>query len=137
MSDFGAGLALIFAGAALGWTGFFSFVVAPMAFRDLDQGRADRFVRNAMRNGHPVLAGLAWIAAGGALIAGALAGAVVLALAGAMYLLARWTLAPREDKRPPPGGKRVLKTSRIVASGMTAFIMLLVLAGAVLAGLKI
>ena len=35
-------LAFIFAGMALGWTMLFSFVVAPVSFKDMDQGRADR-----------------------------------------------------------------------------------------------
>jgi hypothetical protein len=51
--------------------------------------------------------------------------------------LARWALAPREDDGPPPGGKRKLGTARIVASALTAMIMLVVLAGIVLIALKI
>jgi hypothetical protein len=137
MEQLGQGAALVFAGFALGWTAHFSFMVAPQAYRDLDQGRANRFVRNAMRNGHPAVSGVSVIAAVAAVIGGAVAGAAVMAIAAAMFLLARWALAPRDDDGPPPGGKRKLGTARIVASALTAMIMLVVLAGIVLIALKI
>jgi hypothetical protein len=54
-------------------------------------------------------------------MAGALAGAIVAAVAGVFAFLCKFALAPREDK--PLQGHRVLKTARIVASGLTAFIM--------------
>lgn len=137
MEQLGQGLALVFAGMSLGWTAYFSFIVAPQAFRDLDQGRANRFVRNAMKNGHPAVAGMSFIAALAGAAGGALAGGSVMALAGVLYLLARWTLAPRDDERPPPGGKRKLSTARVVAAALTAMIMIVVVAGIVLIGLKI
>jgi hypothetical protein len=49
--------------------------------------------------------------------------------------LCRFALAPREDK--PIKGKRVLKTARIVASGLTAFIMPVLIAAIVLTMLGI
>lgn len=137
MEQLGQGAALVLAGMTLGWTAYFSFIIAPQAYRDLDQGRANRFVRNAMRNGHPTVALFSFIAGGAGAVAGAFAGGSVMALAGVLYLLARWTLSPRDDERPPPGGKRKLSTARIVAAGLTAMIMLLVIAGIVLIGLKI
>lgn len=137
MTDFTLSLALILAGVTLGWTAFFSFIVSPLAFRELDHGRANRFVRNAMKTGHPALAGLAFASGLTALLGASIAGAGIMALAGAMYLLAAWTLAPRDDDRPPPGGKRKLSTARIVAAGMTAGLMALVAVGAGLIAFRV
>lgn len=137
MFDIAQTIALVLAGMTLGWTAMFSFIVAPQAFRDLDQGRASRFVRNAMRGGHPALALFCFAGAGVGVLGGAIAGAGVLSLAGVLYLLARWALAPRDDTRPPPGGKRKLQTARIVASGLTAMIMPVVIAAIVLISLGI
>jgi len=136
MDKIAQGAALVLAGMALGWTAFFSFVIAPQAYRDLDQGRAGRFVRNAMKNGHPAVAGLAFASALAGLAALSIAGASVMAVAGVLYLLARWTLAPRDDETPH-GAKRRLTTARTVAAALTAMIMLVVLAGVVLIGLKV
>lgn len=130
-------VALVLAGATLGWTAFFSFIVSPQAFRDLDAGRANRFVRNAMKNGHPTLAALAFASAVLALLGAAFAGAGVMAVAGGMYLMATWALAPRDDALPPPGGKRKLATARIVAAGLTAGIMGLVLIGIALIAVRV
>jgi hypothetical protein len=137
MSEIALALSLLFAGAALGWTANFSFLTAPQAMRDMDFGRATRFVRNSMRNGHGPLAVITWVGAFAGYLAGAIAGGTVLAIAGVLYLLARYALAPREDKLPPPGGKRNLQTARIVAAWMTAMIMILVAVGAVLVALRI
>lgn len=136
MEAFSQSLALAAAGMALGWTAYFSFQAAPQAFRDLDHGRANRYVRNAMKTGHPLVAALCWVAGGAALFGGAIAGAVTLALAGALFMLARWTLAPRDDPRPA-GARRVLSTARVVAAGLTATMMLLILGAIVLIGLKV
>jgi hypothetical protein len=127
MTDLTLALAMILAGVTLGWTAFFSFIVSPQAFRELDHGRANRFVRNAMKTGHPALAGLAFGSGALAVLSASLAGGGVMAIVGVMYLLAAWTLAPRDDDRPPPGGKRKLSTARIVAAGLTAGLMALVL----------
>jgi hypothetical protein len=137
MSSLPLTLAILLAGVTLGWTAFFSFFVAPQAFRDLDAGRANRFVRNAMKVGHPTLAGVAFAAGLSAFWGGSIAGGGVMALCGGLYLMAAWALAPRDDKLPPPGGKRKLSTARVVAAGLTAGIMALVVIGVVLIGLKV
>lgn len=129
-------LALVLAGAVLGWTGYFTFLAAPQAFRDLDNGRANRLVRNAMKSGHPAAAGLALAGAGAAALAGAVAGAAVLAMAAVLYLIARWALAPRDDERPA-GATRRLKTARIVAAALTAVILVMVAIGAGLVGVGV
>ncbi len=49
--------------------------------------------------------------------------------------MCKFALAPRDDK--PIKGHRVLKTARIVASGLTAFIAPVVIAAIVLTMLKI
>jgi hypothetical protein len=128
MTELAQGLALVLAAFAAGWTAFFSLMIAPQAFRDLDQGRADRFVRNAMKGGHPVAAGVCAASGISAFMGGAPGGGAVIGLCAVMYVMAAWTLAPRSDTRPPPGGKRVLKTARIVASMITALIILVAFA---------
>lgn len=122
--------ALVLAGTIAGWTAFFSFILAPQAFRDLDAGRAKRFIRNAMKTGHPVLALVSFGAGALALLGGGIVSGSLLVLAGAFYLMAAWALAPRDDERPPPGGKRKLDTARVVASMVTAFILVVVIAAA-------
>lgn len=112
--------ALIFAGAGLGWIALFSFVLSPAAFATLDQGRAERLVKNVMKSGHSMLAGLCVISAIASLLSGSVAGAAIAAIAAVFALCCQWALAPREDK--PIMGHRVLKTARIVASGLTACI---------------
>lgn len=113
--------AIILAGASLGWIMLFSFVLSPVAYTTFDQGRAERLVKQVMNRGHGLL-GLIAIASGlAALLAGAPGGAVVAGVAGVFAFLCKFALAPREDK--PLKGTRVLKTARIVASGLTAFIM--------------
>lgn len=122
--------AMILAGASLGWIILFSFVLSPVAFKTFDQGRAERLVKQVMNSGHGILALIAWAAALAALLAGAVGGAAVAATAGVFALLCRYALAPREDK--PIKGHRVLKTARIVASSLTAFIMPVLIAAIVL-----
>ncbi len=123
-------VAMILAGASLGWIILFSFVLSPVAFKTFDQGRAERLVKQVMNSGHGILALIAWAAALAALLAGAVGGAAVAATAGVFALLCRYALAPREDK--PIKGHRVLKTARIVASSLTAFIMPVLIAAIVL-----
>jgi hypothetical protein len=137
MAEFTIPFAILLAGVTLGWTAFFSFVVSPQAFRELDHGRANRFVREAMKTGNPAVAGFAFASALLAVLGMAIAGGGVMAIAGVLYLLAAWTLAPRDDKLPPPGGRRRLSTARIVAAGLTAAIMVLVVLGVVLIALRV
>ena len=51
-------IALVLAGMALGWTALFCFVVAPVSFKDMDYGRADRHVRRIIKAGHGALSAL-------------------------------------------------------------------------------
>lgn len=113
--------AIVLAGASLGWIALFSFVLSPVAFKTFDQGRAERLVKQVMNAGHGILALTAFASAGAAFMAGAIAGASVAAVAGMFAFMCKFALAPREDK--PIKGHRVLKTARIVASGLTAFII--------------
>mgnify|MGYP000884341293 CR=1 FL=1 len=127
--------AIILAGASLGWIMLFSFVLSPTAYATFDQGRAERLVKQVMNRGHGLLGLIAFASAIAALLAGAVAGAAVAAVAGVFAFLCKFALAPREDK--PIKGTRVLKTARIVASGLTAFIMPVLLAAIVLTMLGI
>lgn len=121
---------IVLAGASLGWIVLFSFVLSPVAFKTFDAGRAERMVKHVMNAGHGIL-GLIAIASGiAALMAGAVAGAAVAAVAGVFAFMCKFALAPREDK--PIKGHRVVKTARIIASGLTAFIMPVLFASIVL-----
>lgn len=108
----------------------FSFVLSPVAFKQFDAGRAERLVKHVMNAGHGILGLIALCSAIAALLAGAVAGAAVAATAGAFAFMCRFALAPRDDK--PIKGHRVLKTARIVASGLTAFIIPVLVAAIVL-----
>ncbi len=127
--------AITLAGASIGWIMLFSFVVSPAAYKTFDQGRAERLVKQVMNSGHGILGLIALASSVAALISGALAGAIVAAIAGVFAFLCKFALAPREDK--PIKGHRVLKTARIVASGLTAFIMPVLIAAIVLTLLEI
>lgn len=122
--------AIVLAGASLGWIMLFSFVLSPVAFKTFDGGRAERLVKHVMNAGHGIL-GLIALASGlAALLSGAVAGAAVAGVAAVFAFLCKFALAPREDK--PLQGHRVVKTARIVASGLTAFIAPIVIASIVL-----
>src|SRR5688572_22228598 len=105
-------LALTLAGATLGWITLFSFVLSPVAFKNMDAGRAERLVKHVIKSGHGFLAFIALAAGAASLMAGAIAGASVAAIAALFALMCQWALAPRDDK--PVRGHRVLKTARIV-----------------------
>jgi hypothetical protein len=122
--------ALILLGASLGYILLFSFVVSPVAFKQFDAGRAERLVRHVMDAGHGLLGVIALISALAALLSGAMAGAAVAGVAAIFAFMCKFALAPRDDK--PISGHRVLKTARVVASGLTAFIMPIVIASIVL-----
>ncbi len=123
--------ATVFAAAGLGWIALFSFVVAPVAFKSWDVGRADRLVRNVIKSGHGILAFLALLSGVAALFSGAVGGAVVAAMAAIFALCCQWALAPRTDEKPIMG-RKVMKTARVVASALTALIMPVLLASIVL-----
>jgi len=130
MQDIAQAFAIVLAGASLGWIALFSFVLAPVTYKTLDGGRAERLVKQVMNSGHGLLGLLAILSAVAALMAGAIAGASVAAVGGVFAFMCKFALAPREDK--PIKGHRVLKTARIVASGLTAFIMPVLIAAIVL-----
>ncbi len=129
-------LALVLAGMALGWTALFSFVVAPVSFKDMDYGRADRHVRRIIKAGNGALFLICLACGVFGLVSGAVAGAVVAILTGVFYLLCRWTLAPRDDPRPA-GARRQMKGQRVIASMLTAGGMPLMVIAAVLTRLGI
>jgi hypothetical protein len=123
-------LAIVLAGASIGWIALFSFVLSPVAYNTFDPGRAERIVKQVMNQGHGLLGLIAFASGLAALMAGATGAAIVAAVAGVFAFLCKFALAPREDK--PIKGTRVLKTARVVASGLTAFIMPVLAAAIVL-----
>ena len=125
----------VLAGMGIGWIALFSFVLSPVSYTTFDGGRAERIVKAVMNRGHGLLGLLAFFAAIAALMAGAIAGASVAAVAGVFAFLCKFALAPRADK--PLQDRRVIKTARIVASGLTAFIMPVLVAAIVLTALGI
>jgi len=130
MQMFATAFALILLGASLGYIMLFSFVVSPVAFKQFDAGRAERLVKHVMNAGHGLLGLIALLSAVAALLSGAMAGAAVAGVAAVFAFMCKFALAPRDDK--PISGHRVLKTARVVASGLTAFIMPIVIASIVL-----
>lgn len=122
--------AIVLAGASLGWIVLFSFVLSPVAFKTFDSGRAERLVKHVMNAGHGILGLIAIASGAAAFFAGAVAGGAVAAVGGVFAFMCKFALAPREDK--PLKGHRVVKTARIVASGLTAFIMPVMFAAIVL-----
>lgn len=126
---------IVLSGAALGWIILFSFVLSPVAFKTFDAGRAERIVKMVMNSGHGILGLIAFAAGGAGFLSGAIAGGSVAAVGGAFAFMCKFALAPREDK--PIKGHRVVKTARIVASGLTAFIMPVMFAAIVLTMLGI
>jgi len=136
MSQFVQGLGLVLAAIVLGWTILFSLVVSPQAFKTLDAGRAKRLIRDTMKRGHPLVAMVAGAAAAAALFAGAIGGAIVMACSAALFMLAVYTLAPRDDAKPKAGARK-LDTARVVAAMLTVMITCVVMAGVVLIGMKI
>ncbi len=127
--------AIVLAAASLGWIALFSFVLSPAAYKTFDGGRAERMVKAVMNSGHGLLGLIALLSALASLASGAIAGASVAAVAGVFAFLCKFALAPREDK--PIQGRRVIKTARIVASGLTAFLMPILIAAIVLTALGI
>lgn len=117
-------LALVLIGAALGWTALFSFVVAPGAFKDLDRGRADRYVRNIIQSGHLIPAALCVAAAAAAFLGRAPGAALVAIVTACLFVVARFAIAP---------GARRRSITRVLASGITALLMPMTAAGAALA----
>jgi hypothetical protein len=136
MNDVLLSLGVALLGACLGWIALFSGVVAPISFKDMDHGRANRHVRRVMKQGHTILALLSFAAAAAAALGGAPGAGIIAAIVGVVILLAQFALAPREDDRPPPGGKRKLQTARVVAAGLTAMMapLLLVAIGMAIGG---
>ncbi|HWA01394.1 MAG TPA: hypothetical protein VG841_13875 [Caulobacterales bacterium] len=126
--DASQAFSLILAGASLGYITLFSFVLSPVAFANMDAGRAERLVKHVIKSGHGLLALIALLSGVAALLSGAIGGASVAAIAAVFALMCQWALAPREDK--PIGGHRVVKTARIVASGLT-FALAPILIGAI------
>jgi hypothetical protein len=128
--DSAEAISLILGGASLGWVLLFSFVAAPTAYKIFDGGRADRVVKETIKAGHGVLAGVILLAALAGLFSGSIAGAVVYGVAAIFTLCCQWALAPRTDK--PIIGHKVYKTARIVASALTASVLPIVIAAIVL-----
>ena len=83
-----------------------------------------------MNEGHGILGLIALLSGVAALLSGAVAGAAVAGVAAVFAFLCKFALAPRDDK--PLRGHRVLKTARMVASGLTAFIAPIVIGSIVL-----
>lgn len=128
--------AVFLAAVAIGWMVAFSFIVAPVAFKNMIYSRADRYIRQVIMGGHGLLALVCFAVTIFALGATAWAGALVAFLAGAFFIMCRWAVAPRTDKRAP-GARRQIKGQRIVASWLTAFGIPLMITAAILIQLGI
>jgi hypothetical protein len=116
--------------AASGWTA--AVIVANSAFDGLDHGRADRHLRRVLVAAAGFQAALLGVAAGFAVISGAIAAFVTAAIAALGFLSNIWTLAPRRDKTPE-GLRKKTSTRRIVAVALTLIITAVALTSGVLA----
>ncbi len=129
-------LAALFAGgaAASGWT--VAVIVANTAFDGLDHGRADRHLRQVLTGAAGFQSALLAIAAGLAIVTGAV-GTFVTALVAALGFLSNmWTLSPRRDKAAPGVRKRE-STRRVVAVALTLMFTLVAMAAGALAAFAI
>jgi hypothetical protein len=122
----------LFAGgaAASGWTA--SVIVANTSFDGLDHGRADRHLRQVLVASAGFQAALLGIAAGFAVMSGAVSAFITAGLAALGFLSNVWTLAPRRDKTPD-GLKKRNSTRRMVAVALTLMMTAVALTAAVLA----
>jgi hypothetical protein len=137
MAAIAQGIALSLSSLTIGWTACLCFLVAPMAFGTL-KGRAENFVRRLIRQGHGFLAMFALLAAGAALIGGAIGGAAVMGSCGVLFFLAQWALSPKNASEAVPGVRNTSRRhARVTASLLTAFIMPIVLVGMVMIGANI
>lgn len=137
MPDLGALLHAIAAfaaggAAASGWTA--SVIVANTAFDGLDHGRADRHLRKVLVATASFQAVLMGVAAGCAVLSGAITAFVTALIAALGFLSNMWTLSPRKDKAPEGLRKRT-STMRILAVSLTLIITCLAAASGVLAAL--
>ena len=137
LTDLSANLSVALFGAALGWTCLFSGVVAPVAYKDLDYGRAHRHVGRVIKLGHGPLAGVCFLGAGLAVLGGSIGAASLAGVIGVVLLMCIWTLAPRNDNARMAGGRRKLKTARSLASGLTAAMAPLLLIAVGLAAARV
>lgn len=113
--------AAFFAGgaAASGWTA--AVIVANTSFDGLDHGRADRHLRQVMVASAGFQALLLGVAAGFAVMSGAVAAFITAVIAALGFLSNIWTLAPRRDKTPN-GLKKRNSTRRVLAVALTLMV---------------
>jgi hypothetical protein len=119
-------LAALFAGgaAASGWTA--SVIVANTSFDGLDHGRADRHLRQVLVASAGFQAALLGVAAGFAVVSGAMAAFITSVVAALGFLSNTWTLSPRRDKTPE-GLKKRGSTRRMVAVMLSLMVTLVAL----------
>lgn len=116
--------------AASGWTA--AVIVANTAFDNLDAGRANRHMKHVISAAAGFQAVLMAVATGFALLHGAMAAAIVGAVAALGFLSNIWTLAPHHEKTAP-GGRRRTTTARVVAVALTLMVTVIALTSGVLA----
>jgi len=125
--------AALFAGgaAASGWTA--SVIVANTSFDGLDHGRADRHLRQVLVASAGFQAALLGVAAGFAVMSGAMGAFITAGLAALGFLSNIWTLAPRRDKTPEGVKKRGGSRRRVLAVALTLMVTAVALTAAGLA----
>lgn len=120
--------------AASGWT--VSVIGSNVMFDGLDAGRADRMLRKFLTSTATFQAVILVVAAGFAILGGAI-GAFITALIGALgFMSNKWTLSPRRDKALP-GARRKEKTRRVLAVSLTLMVTVIALICACLAAFGI
>jgi hypothetical protein len=131
--EIGQGGAAVLLGLATG-AGCVAAIVAPNCFYDgLDAGRADRQVRNLLKEVSAPTALLLCAAAALAFLGGAIGAAACAGLAAFGFFANSWTLAPTKKGEVPKGVRQRHKTKRVVAVSLTLMFTLVAAIGAALA----
>ncbi len=126
-------LAAVVAGIAAGGAWVASVAAPNCSFDRLDYSRADGHVRQLLRDIAPQLAALLLAAAALSVLAGAFGAAVLSGLSAVGFFTNRWTLAPRDRSRVPPGVRQRKKSQRVVAVGFSLMFTGVAMVAAVLA----
>ena len=135
--ELGQGGAAVLLGLATG-AGWVAAIVAPNCFYDgLDAGRADRQVRNLLKDVSTPTAFLLLAAGALGILGGAIGAGVCAILAALGFLTNAWTLKGFKRGEVPQGVKRRRSSQRIVAVGLTLLFTLVAAIGAVLAAVGV
>lgn len=126
-------LAALLCGFATGGAWIGVIVVPNASFDHMDHSRADRHVREVLKNASTPIAGTLLAGAIFGLLGGAYAAGIVAALAAFGFFTNRWTLAPKSPDEGPPGARQRQKSQRMVAVALSLMFGLAAATAAIMA----